>query len=160
MEFEEAINIVLKHEGGFVDDPDDRGGATNYGITEAVARENDYTGHMKDLPVWKAKEIYKSQYWDKVKADHLPGEIRYIVFDTAVNMGISRAVKLLQKCGGTTVDGVIGKMTIAASEDVTLERYALERMYFYCQIVRKNQSQAKFIGGWSNRIMDILNESK
>ena len=157
MKFEDCINIVLKHEGGYVKDPTDRGGETNYGITIAVARANGFTRDMKDLPVHIAKEIYRSQYWNKVKAEQLPESIRYIVFDTAINAGVSRAVKLLQECGKVTVDGIIGPNTLRASKGVNLYQYALAKMYFYCQIVRRNKSQAKYIGGWSNRVMDIVN---
>jgi len=160
MNFETAIEKVLSHEGGYVNDPTDRGGETNYGITIAVARENGYSGNMRNLPIETAKEIYKTKYWDKVRANDLPESIRYIVFDTGINMGTSRAIKLLQQCGGAVVDGIIGPNTIRHSKSVGLYQYALERMYFYCQLVRKNKSQAKFIGGWSNRVMDVVKFSQ
>lgn len=158
MTFEGAVNKVLGHEGGYVNDPTDRGGETNYGITVKVARENGYTGPMINLPIETVKEIYKAKYWDKVRADELPEAVRYIVFDTAINSGPSRGVKILQKCGGVTVDGIIGPNTLRAAQGVGLYAYALEKMYFYCQIVRRDKSQAKFIGGWSNRVMDIVKE--
>ncbi len=157
MNFEDCIKIVLKHEGGYVDDPNDRGGETNYGITVAVARNYGYKDDMKDLPLQTAKDIYKANYWNKVKANDLPEEVRYIVFDTAINMGVTRASKFLQEAAGVEQDGIIGSQTIAASQMVTKEKYALIRMYFYCQIVRRDKSQAKFIGGWSNRVMDVVN---
>ncbi len=157
MNFEDCIKIVLKHEGGFVNDPNDRGGETNYGITVAVARNYGYKDDMKDLPLQTAKDIYKANYWNKVKANDLPEEVRYIVFDTAINMGVTRASKFLQEAAGVEQDGIIGSQTIAASQMVTKEKYALIRMYFYCQIVRRDKSQAKFIGGWSNRVMDVVN---
>ena len=160
MTFNEVIEKVLKHEGGYVYDMTDRGGETNYGITVAVARANGFTGYMKDLPKQTAKDIYKAKYWDKVRADELPEEVRYIVFDTGINMGTSRAVKILQECGGCTVDGIIGPNTLRASKGVKLHQYALQRMYFYCQIVRRDKSQAKYIGGWSNRVMDIVKKAQ
>jgi lysozyme family protein len=158
--FEECVTEVLKHEGGYVNDPDDAGGETNYGVTVAVARENGYTGHMKDMSIHTAKEIYKKRYWDAVKADQLPESVRYIIFDTGINMGVGRAAKLLQKCAGVSEDGAIGPNTLEASKGVDLYHYALERMYFYCQLVRRKQSQAKFIGGWSNRVMDVVKKAK
>ncbi len=157
MNFEDCIKIVLKHEGGFVNDPNDRGGETIFGITVAVARNYGYKDDMKDLPLQTAKDIYKANYWNKVKANDLPEEVRYIVFDTAINMGVTRASKFLQEAAGVEQDGIIGSQTIAASQMVTKEKYALIRMYFYCQIVRRDKSQAKFIGGWSNRVMDVVN---
>lgn len=158
--FEQAISKVLAHEGGYVNDPTDRGGETNYGITIAVARENGYSGSMKDMPIEVAKDIYKHKYWDKVRAEELPESIRYIVFDTAINMGVTRAVKLLQQCGEVDDDGIFGTKTMLGASQVELYQYALQRMYFYCQIVRNNQTQAKFIGGWSNRVMDIVKIAK
>jgi len=160
MNFETAIEKVLSHEGGYVNDPTDRGGETNYGITIGVARDNGYAGKMIDLPIQTAKEIYKDKYWNKVRADELPASIRYIVFDTGINMGTSRAIKLLQQCGGCVVDGIIGPNTIRHSKAVGLYKYAIERMYYYCQIVRNNRSQAKYIGGWSNRVMDVIKMSQ
>ena len=157
MNFEDCIKIVLKHEGGFVNDSNDRGGETIFGITVAVARNYGYKDDMKDLPLQTAKDIYKANYWNKVKANDLPEEVRYIVFDTAINMGVTRASKFLQEAAGVEQDGIIGSQTIAASQVVTKEKYALIRMYFYCQIVRRDKSQAKFIGGWSNRVMDVVN---
>lgn len=154
--FEQAVAKVLAHEGGYVNDPTDSGGETNYGITIKVARANGFSGHMKDLPVHVAKDIYKNKYWDKVRAEELPESIRYIVFDTAINAGNSRAVKILQECADVSIDGVIGTQTILGAASVGLYQYALQRMYFYCQIVRGNKSQARFIGGWSNRVMDII----
>ena len=157
MNFEDCIKIVLKHEGGFVNDPNDRGGETIFGITVAVTRNYGYKDDMKDLPLQTAKDIYKANYWNKVKANDLPEEVRYIVFDTAINMGVTRASKFLQEAAGVEQDGIIGSQTIAASQVITKEKYALIRMYFYCQIVRRDKSQAKFIGGWSNRVMDVVN---
>jgi len=158
--FEECVNAVLAHEGGYVDDPTDRGGETNYGITKKVARENGYGGDMKELPKSTAQDIYKAKYWDKVRADELPESVRYAIFDTAINMGVSRAIKLLQEVAECEVDGIIGSQTIIASFEVSLEAYCLQRMYFYCQIVRRDKSQAKYIGGWSNRVMDIVKIAK
>ena len=154
--FEECIDYVLKHEGGYVNDPADAGGETNYGITVAVARAFGYEGRMKDLPMDTAKAIYKKNYWNKVKASELPEDIRYSVFDTGINMGTSRAIKLLQECAGVAVDGAIGPNTLKSAQSVNKYQYALQRMYFYCQLVRRKQSQAKFIGGWSNRVMAVV----
>jgi len=150
--FDKFIEKVLIHEGGYVNDPTDNGGETNWGISKRAYPNLDIKNLTKD----QAKEIYKRDYWDKNHCDKLPSGVDYIHFDTAINAGGSRAAKILQDACGVVVDGIIGSKTITAAQSLTAERYLLFRMYFYCQIVRKNNSQAKFIGGWSNRCMDIL----
>ena len=69
--FDDAFEIIVGSEGGYSNDPNDPGGATRFGITEAVARANGYEGDMKDLPLDKAKSIYKAKYWDAVSGDNL-----------------------------------------------------------------------------------------
>ena len=151
--FEYCIGFILKHEGGYVDDPTDKGGETNYGISKRAYPSVD----IKGLTLEGAKEIYKRDYWDKGHCEKLPEEIRYIHFDGCINHGISRAVKILQKASGCKyIDGLFGPETTAKSKSVSIELYALHRLYFYCEIVRRNNSQAKFIGGWKNRIKDIV----
>ena len=84
MNFDDSFTRLLGHEGQFVDDPRDKGGATCWGVTEAVARVNGYAGAMRDLPQDAAKEIYRARYWDSVRADELPDSVR--VFPTGVGM--------------------------------------------------------------------------
>ncbi|MEK0324620.1 MAG: glycosyl hydrolase 108 family protein [Nitrosopumilus sp.] len=160
MNFTEAVEKIFHHEGGYVNDPNDRGGETNYGITVAVARNYGFKGDMKELPKSTAADIYKANYWDKCKCDELPESIRYAVFDTAVNMGSTRAIKFLQQTGGCDDDGFIGPNTIAASKNASASGYMFTRIYFYCQIVRRDKSQAKYIGGWSNRAKEVLEMSR
>ena len=108
MNFDLAFDALLGHEGGYVDNPKDPGGATRWGITERVARANGYTGHMRELPVTTAKQIARREYWDAVKADQLPAQLRYAVFDAAYNSGPTQAIKWLQRALGFTgkqVDG-------------------------------------------------------
>ncbi|OUJ77248.1 hypothetical protein BXA17_19190, partial [Acinetobacter baumannii] len=69
MNIEQYLDELIKREGGYVNNPADRGGATKFGITEAVARENGYKGNMKDLPLEFAKSIYKKQYWLEPRFD-------------------------------------------------------------------------------------------
>ena len=96
MNFDTAFTKLLKFEGDYSNDKDDPGGATRYGITEQVARENGYSGSMRELPVDFAKAVYKRKYWDKIKGDELPNGIDYACFDAAINSGPGRAVKWLQ----------------------------------------------------------------
>lgn len=133
MNFDSAFDLLMTFEGGYSNHAADPGGATLYGITEAVARENGYKGPMAELPLSVAKGIYKNQYWDAVKAEELPDSLRYVVFDAAVNAGVLQAAKWLQRALGVSVDGKIGSQTLKAAHE-------------------QNGIRAKFIG---NRLQDM-----
>ncbi len=156
MNFDTAFHRLLGHEGGFVDHPSDPGGATNWGVTQAVARANGYTGHMRDFPVDMAKAIYWRQYWVPIKADDLPPAIRYAVFDAAVNSGAKQAVKWLQRAIGVNDDGVVGPQTMtfarAANPDFVLRRMLGERLQFMTDL----KTWQAFGRGWARRIAEVL----
>ncbi len=162
-------NIVLKHEGGFVNDPADRGGATNLGITQATL--SGWRGHqvsvddVRNLTESEAREIYETNYLKKPKIDWLPFPYPQVfVMDMAVNHGPGRAIKILQKTinkagfGPISVDGGMGPATKAAAERAQEEmgnyfQNALveERKAFYEAIMAKNPSQERFRNGWMRR---------
>ena len=151
-DFMSCVSLVIKDEGGYVNDPADRGGETKFGISKrAYPNEN-----IKEMSYEKARSIYKRDYWDVSRCEELPEEIRYIHFDTAVNMGARMAVKLLQRASGITDDGIFGKQTLNASKHVTLERYAQERILQYNDLVKQRPINAKFLKGWTNRVNRIL----
>src|SRR5690606_21067413 len=114
MTFDEAFTRLIAHEGGYVDHPSDPGGATNYGITERVARAHGFTGSMRDLTLEQARQIYRSDYWDRAKSDQYDGAIGFQLFDAAVNHGIGNAVRFLQRAVGVADDGAVGPLTVAA----------------------------------------------
>ena len=93
IEFEDIIEVVLKHEGGYVNDPKDPGGETNFGIAKRSHPDED----IKNLTEDKAKKIYKKHYWDRNKVERLSEDLRHIYFDMCVNQGKNRAVKILQR---------------------------------------------------------------
>ncbi|MCY3336659.1 glycoside hydrolase family 108 protein, partial [Acinetobacter baumannii] len=100
MNIEQYLDELIKREGGYVNNPADRGGATKYGITEAVARENGYKGNMKDLPLDVAKAIYKKQYWTAPRFDQVnavSSAVAEELLDTGVNCGTGFAKPLLQR---------------------------------------------------------------
>ena len=156
MNFEQAFTVLLKHEGGYSNHVDDRGGATMWGITEAVARANGYTGEMRNLPIEFAKRVYRAAYWDAVRADELPEGVRFSVFDAAVNSGVKRAVRWLQEAVGTTADGVIGPKTLAAVRqqvpDALNAKYNGVRLKFMTDLPSWNS----FGKGWARRIASNL----
>ena len=108
-DFEQAVALILKHEGGYVHDKNDPGGETNYGISKRAYPAED----IKALTPERAKALYRRDYWDAIRGPELPFPVALVVFDMAVNAGVSAAVKLLQRSVGATVDGKIGPQTIA-----------------------------------------------
>ena len=136
--FATALQKLLVHEGGFVDNPNDPGGMTNLGVTRAVWQE--WVGRpvsekeMRKLSPARVAPLYKSRYWDRINGDELPAGVDYCVFDAAVNSGPGRAAKWLQACVGVEPDGGIGPKTLAAvakmDVDVLLDDYAKRRLSF------------------------------
>lgn len=157
MTFTESLKEVLKHEGGYVNHPNDPGGETNFGITVKVARENGYLGDMRTIPMSVVESIYKRQYWDKVRADQMPQSVRYPLFDYAVNSGPGAAIRALQRVLNIADDGVVGPMTIAAANNYTghlgaaLVGYRLEFM-------TDLRTWSTFGKGWSRRLASILKQ--
>lgn len=143
---------LLGNEGGFVDNPKDPGGATNYGITEKVARAHGYQGDMRSLPMTTAIAIYERDYWTPIKADQLPDHLRFHVFDAAVNSGTSQAIKWLQRAAGVNEDGIIGPRTLSASSIVTPAKYSAIRLRFMTSL----STWSTFGKGWARRIADNL----
>lgn len=156
MDFDTAFTKLLGHEGGYVNDPQDPGGETNWGVTVAVARAHGYTGPMRELPAATAKAIYRKLYWDAVRADELPPALRYPVFDAAVNSGVSQSVKWLQRAVGTADDGRIGPQTLAAARaaqpDFAARRMLGQRLRFMAGL----KTWPRFSGGWARRVADLL----
>jgi len=156
MNFLTAFDKLLEHEGDFSDHPADPGGKTRYGVTEAVAREVGYRGDMRELPLELAQRIYKDRYWDAVQAEALPADIRYIVFDGAVNSGVVQSARWLQRACGVKDDGVIGPVTIRAANALHPEglrrRLLAQRLRFMATL----PNWPAFGRGWANRISDLL----
>jgi lysozyme family protein len=119
--FESALAMLLKHEGGFVDHPRDPGGATNMGVTlgtyEQWVGRSVTVEEMKALTFDDVAPIYRNRYWDRVRGDDLPSGVDWSVFDWAVNSGPSRSAKALQNIVMVTCDGAIGPKTLAAVGD-------------------------------------------
>ena len=154
--FFKSLEMVLKHEGGFVDHPDDPGGATNKGIThktysDFLGRPLEDVDELKNIPDEHVQLIYKQGYWDKVKGDDLPSGVDFAIFDWAVNSGPGRAAKALQKAVGATADGAIGPMTLEAVKEYSAEdiirSVAEQREAFYKSLRTFNT----FGKGWLRR---------
>ena len=156
-EFDEIIEVVLEHEGGYVNDPDDPGGETKYGISKKAYPDED----IKELTVERAKELYKRDYWDRYRTGDLPDRLRHIYVDMCINMGGGRAIKILQEaCNSKNsnkidVDGGMGPMTIKAATSVEEFRLRAFRVLYYAELIMKKPNLAKFWVGWFRRSCEV-----
>ena len=158
MNFDQAFDILIAHEGGFAHRPfsEDPGGATMYGVTEAVARENGYTGRMQDFTLDWAKRIYREKFWDKCRCDEMPAEIRYPLFDGAVNSGPGQSVKWLQAAVGVKADGAIGPVTmqsVSNAHPVWLAKQMLGKRLRFMTELKNWTANSR---GWARRIAAVL----
>ena len=156
--FDEIIEITLHHEGGYVHDPTDLGGETNFGIAKRFYPDVD----IKNLTKEGAKEIYKKDYWDKNKVDDLPDDLKHIFFDMCVNQGRGTAVKVLQRAingkgGDLKVDGGFGPGTKGALDKYkpSLERVRCYRLKHYYDLVNRKPEQERFLFGWFKRGLEV-----
>lgn len=158
MNFDQAFQILLTHEGGYADDTalGDRGGKTRYGVTEAVARTAGYRGDMRELPLELAKQIYKREYWDAVRADELPTSIRYCVFDAAVNSGVGQSIKWLQRAAGVRDDGVLGPVTLAAVQQLDASALRMRMLAQRLRLMASLPSWPAFSRGWVSRVCSLM----
>ena len=153
MSFETVVHMVLEHEGGYVNHPSDPGGETKYGISKRAYPDVDIAELTKD----EAADLYKRDYWDRIKGDDLPVGVACVVMDYAVNSGISRASKALQSvCGIANGDGIIGPASLNAvwvtvkntSEEDVINAVTEQRQGF----IRALSIYDTFGKGWERRI--------
>jgi lysozyme family protein len=153
--FDYALNLVLKHEGGYVNDPADPGGETIYGISRRHHPEAWAAGRPSKA---QASLIYRRDYWDRLRCDELPAPVAVLLFDTAVNCGNKRAVQFLQRAISVADDGVLGSVTIGRCRTMDAhtiaQQLADQRMAHY----RALSTFGRFGKGWSNRVDDVLEE--
>jgi lysozyme family protein len=158
--FEQALKLVLIHEGGYVNHPKDPGGATNQGITHRTyaawrARQGQEPRNVRDITSEEVREIYRAQYWHKIMADDLPSGLDYAVFDFAVNSGPARAAKFLQEIVGADQDGIIGAQTL----DAVAARDSKQLIRMLCASrlawLKRLKTFATFGKGWTRRVNDV-----
>lgn len=171
----QVIDEILRVEGGYVNDPNDSGGETNYGITVAVARANGYSGPMRDMPVDFARRVYSDRYWfgpgfDRVAVHSIAIAIE--LCDTGVNMGPAIAIQFLQRClnafnentknwADVTIDSKVGPGTLDAlarfmtkrgqqGETVMLKALNCLQGARYIELAEKAAKNEAFVYGWIN----------
>jgi len=162
--FSEALEVILHHEGGYVNHPKDPGGETNLGVTKRVYEDFGGEKEMKELVKEDVEPIYKKNYWDRVKGDDLPEGLDLCIFDFAVNAGPGRAAKFIQRLVNTTVDGGIGPNTIKCIND-HVEKYGVSTTIDQYQSARHNYYQGlstfeTFGRGWTRRVDEVTEKAK
>lgn len=162
--FGPALEFALPHEGGYSNNPHDKGGATNYGITEATARRHGYQGDMWELPLETAGKIYAVEYWPGLEAVESQA-VASKIFDLRVNFGVAGGNRIAQQAANqlvdppTAVDGRWGPDTVetinAADPALMLDELATAAAARYQAIVERDPSQETFLRGWMKRALDL-----
>lgn len=162
MSFDQALAFTLQWEGGYVNDPNDPGGETKFGISKRAHPECD----IANLTRTQAENIYRADYWDRIKGSLLPPRTASATFDFAVNSGVKVASQHLQRLVGATADGIIGPQTLAETdfhEAVDADRelafkLVLQRVAYLTRIVDQNEALRRFMRGWMNRTHALVRE--
>ena len=152
--FDDAFEIVLGVEKGYVNDPHDPGGATRYGITERVARLDGYEGDMQDLPLARAKLIAKMKYWDIIKCDEYDPRIAFQLFDVVYNGG--KPVLWAQQACGIVADGKLGPMTIAAIKAADPHQFIPRFLAYRIEYLTGLKNWSYDGKGWSRRVANNM----
>lgn len=157
--FDDAVNLVLQHEGGYVNDPQDPGGETNFGISKRSYPALD----IKNLTRTDAIEIYRRDWWERYGMDRVPAFIASKLFDAMVNMGPSTAMKCLQRAFRAATrgrykaeDGEFAAVTFAGMDDDKLfdslpAAFRSELAGYYRELVARVPDKTRFLAGWLNR---------
>lgn len=156
MTFDDIFERVIGHEGGYVNNPKDPGGETNWGITKTTALAAGYIGEMRTLTRTQAKETYRVAFWQRINGDQFPPAVAFQLFDACVNHGIGNGVRMLQRAAGVADDGKIGPVSLAAinAKPVPdlLALFNAERLNFYTKL----SAFDTFGRGWVNRVASNL----
>ena len=173
MDLERELDALIAREGGYVHDPADAGGETNWGITRRTARDFGYDGEMRAMPLATAKAVYRAQYWGKpgfARVAVLSEPVAAELFDTGVNMGTAAAVRFLQRALNAfsrngrdyplvAIDGVCGPASVSAlaaylkrrgrdGEQVMVRALNSLQGERYIALVEQRPANAAFLFGW------------
>ena len=159
--FNKCLDLLLVHEGGFVNDSRDNGGMTNLGVT--IKTWEEWVGRpvsekeMRKLTPLMVTPLYKRKYWDACRANELISGLDYCIFDVAVNSGPGRAIKLLQSCVGADVDGGFGSITFALTQKASADPAKLINLYCAkrLEFLQSLKSWPTFGKGWEKRVNEV-----
>lgn len=155
-EFYLEVDALIQREGGYVNDPDDAGGETKYGISRRAYPHED----IRNMTRLHAAGIYRRDYWDAMRCDEINDQrVARVLFDTGVNIGVKGAVKMIQKAAGSGIDGHAGPITLRAINEADPARLAAEftlrRIEYYVKLAIKRKANQKFLAGWVARSIEV-----
>lgn len=158
--FKTALKYLRKSEGGNVDDPRDEGGRTGQGVTQSEYTEWLKSKGMRDRDVFTMPDahrdaLYCEKYWDPMQADKMPLPIGYMVFDASIHHGVNFAPKAMQKALNVKVDGIIGKMTLAAANAIDPLVFEQRMRDLRWARMQTRKSFPTFKDGWEKRLNDV-----
>lgn len=153
--FQAFTDEVIRIEGGYVNDPDDPGGETKYGITKRLAVSLGYTKRMIDMTKDEAKELYRLSFWNGSLASNIMSNAAFNIYLLSIHSGNKQAILILQRAVGVKDDGIAGAETMNAiskvSETLLIEALCYRTLDFYVLISEK--TRYKYIRGWRNRLL-------
>lgn len=155
MNFDQAFERLIGHEGGYVNNPADPGGETNFGISKrSYPMEN-----IRGMTLERAKGIYLRDYWEPAGCNAVPDGLRFDLFDMAVNSGVTTAIRTLQNSVGAAADGVIGPKTAAAINAMEAPRLVARFNGWRLAFMANTPQFDTFGRGWARRIAANLKEA-
>lgn len=149
--FEACMAEVFKHEGGYVNDPHDPGGETNMGISKRSYPKENIRGMTRE----RAAQIYRRDFWDKLRCDELPDGLDLVAFDAAVNSGPSRGAKWLQQALGVAADGKVGMATIGAAKNTYAPAAVMRAIGFRRAFLKTLPTWERYKNGWNKRLDSV-----
>ena len=150
--FSVAFEILIGHEGGYVSHPNDPGGETKFGISKRSYPAED----IPNITLVRARQIYYRDFWGPAGCDALPPAIKFDMFDTAVNAGPTKAIKLLQQTVGAVPDGILGPATLQAVNSMDPERLVACFNGWRLDFLNDLKTWPSFGRGWAQRIAENL----
>jgi lysozyme family protein len=161
--FDKCFELVLEHEGGYVNDPRDPGGRTNMGVTqrawETYLNRSVTETEMRTLTPNIIKPFYRAMYWDKLKGDQLPAGIDYAAFDLAVNSGVRKAARYLQQIAGVFDDGIIGPKSLEAIQSCDTQQTVDALCDMRLDFLKRLPTFTTFGKGWSRRVAEVKSKA-
>jgi lysozyme family protein len=148
MQFAQAFERLIGHEGGYVNDKRDPGGETKYGISKRSYPGEDIAG----MTLERAREIYLRDYWGPAGCDAVPAAVKFDLFDMAVNAGVRAAVRCLQHAAGEEADGVLGPRTLQAAQSMPPDRLMARFNGVRLEHLASLPTWPAFGRGWARRI--------
>lgn len=150
--FDESFDKLIGHEGGYVNNPQDPGLETKFGVSKRSYPDLD----IANLTLEEARKLYKRDFWDRAKCDSLPPSVAFQVFDCAVNSGIGQSIRFLQRSVGVADDGVVGPLTLSAVKRLDAEVIAARFNGHRLDFMTRLSTFDVFGKGWARRIASNL----